>query len=180
MDSLIAEVLAGKAGAATRFYRAHAPKVRSYLRGRLPCEADVEDILQDTFLSAFDCLPLYRGESSVLTWLLSIARHEVSDFYRKRYVRAVVEKTVPLFEDTLLTADTPEYALQKKHLQDQFSRAYRSLSKQYREILSLRFELGLSVKEVSVRMNLSFKATESLLYRARQAFAAAYDTQNGN
>ncbi len=180
MDSLITEVLVGKKGAPTRFYHVHAGKVRSYLRGRLASEADVEDILQDTFLSAFDSLPLYRGESSVITWLLSIARHEVADFYRKRYVRAAIEKTVPLFEDTLLSVDTPEFALQKKHLQHQFARAYRSLSKQYREILCLRFELGLSVREVSVRMNLSFKATESLLYRARQAFATAYDTQNGN
>lgn len=180
MDSLVAEVLSGKAGAATQFYRVYAPKVRRYLQGRLGSEADVEDILQDSFLSAFDSLPLYRGASSVLTWLLSIARHELADFYRKRYVRAVVEKTVPLFEETLLSVDTPEFALHKKHLHHQFSRAYKSLSRQYRKILSLRFELGLSVREVSVRMNLSFKATESLLYRARRAFAAAYDTQNGN
>jgi RNA polymerase sigma factor (sigma-70 family) len=180
MDQLVQAVLTGKQGAATRFYSTYASKIRAYLCGRLAQDQDVEDILQDTFLSAFDSLPLYRGDSSVLTWLLSIARHEVADFYRKRYVRAVVEKTVPLFEETLLELDTPEFVLQKNKIRSQFTRAYKSLSQQYQEILSLRFELGMSVREVSVRMNLSFKATESLLYRARQAFAVAYDTQNGS
>src|SRR5690348_16054204 len=112
MDILVAEVLAGKRGAATRFYRAYSPKVRAYLRVKLSDEADIEDILQDTFLSAFDSLPLYRGESSVSTWLTSIARHEVADFYRKRYVRSVVEKTTPLFEDLLSELESPEFVLE--------------------------------------------------------------------
>ena len=102
----------------------------------------------------------------------------MADFYRKRYVRAVVEKTVPLFEDILSDLQSPEFLLHKKQVRERFTRAYRSLSAQYQEILSLRFELGMSVREVAAKMQLSFKATESLLYRARQAFALAYDTQN--
>ena len=98
MEKIVEEVLAGKKGAATIFYKENAPKLRRYLAIKLP-ESEVEEILQDTFLSAFDSLPLYRGESSISTWLISIARHEVSDFYRKRYVRKTVEMTAPLFEN---------------------------------------------------------------------------------
>jgi RNA polymerase sigma-70 factor (ECF subfamily) len=177
MDRLVNEVLGGKAGAATRFYREFSPKVRRYLRGRLSQDQDVEDILQDIFLSAFDSLPLYRGDSSVVTWLLSIARHEVADFYRKRYVRAMVEKTAPLFEEIVTEMETPEFALKKKNLRTKFLKVYSGLSKQHQEILSLRFEMGMSVKEIAQRMKMPFKATESLLYRARQAFEVAYATQ---
>lgn len=179
MEQLVRDVLAGKRGAATKFYRTYAPRVRSYLLSRLPSEQDSEEILQDTFLSAFDSLLLYRGESSLSTWLLSIARHEVADFYRKRYVRQAVEKTSPLFEEMILSSETPEFVMEKKRLRRRFVGAYRSLSREYQDVLSFRFELSLSVKEIAGRMNMSFKATESLLYRARQAFAAAYE-QNGS
>lgn len=179
MEQLVRDVLAGKSGSATRFYQAYAPRVRSYLVSRLPSESDAEDVLQDTFLSAFDSLLLYRGESSVVTWLLSIARHEVADFYRKRYVRQVVEKTSPLFEEIILTSETPEFVMEKSRLRRQFVTAYKSLSQEYQDILSFRFELGMSVKEIAVRMQLSFKATESLLYRARRAFTAAYAQTGG-
>jgi RNA polymerase sigma-70 factor, ECF subfamily len=174
MEVLVKDVLAGKRGAATKFYRTYATRVRSYLLTRLPSEQDAEDILQDTFLSAFDSLLLYRGESSLSTWLLSIARHEVADFYRKRYVRQVVENTSPLFEEMILTSETPEFVMEKKRLRSRFVAAYKSLSSEHQDVLSFRFELGMSVKEIALRMELSFKATESLLYRARKAFTAAY------
>lgn len=174
MEQIIADVLRGKPGAVTAFYRTYAPKVRRYLISKLP-EGEVEEILQDTFLSAFDSLPLYRGESSVATWLISIARHEVADFYRKHYARKIVEKTSPLFDTMVSEVLSPEFEMEKKKIEKKFFATYRSLSRQYRDILSYRYELSMSVKEIAARMNLSFKAAESLLFRARLAFREAYE-----
>lgn len=179
MENLVKEVLEGKKGAATRFYREYAPRVRKYLLSRLPSVEDSEDVLQDTFLAAFDSLPLYRGEAKVESWIISIARHEAADFYRKRYVRQLVEKTSPLFEEMVAESGSPEFEMQKAKLQKRFFQTYRGLSSQYQEILSLRFELSMSVKEIAKRMKMPFKATESLLYRARTAFAVAYEQVDG-
>ncbi len=176
MDLIVKEVLEGKKGAATAFYRAYAAKLRRYLLVKLP-ESEVEEILQDTFLSAFDSLALYRGESSVYTWLLSIARHEVADFYRKRYVREVVEKTSPLFENMVSEVMSPEFVYEKKKLERRFMGAYRALSTQYQDVLSYRYELSMSVREIANRMELGLKATESLLFRARIAFRAEYESR---
>lgn len=176
MEQIVKEVLAGKKGAATRFYRAYAPKLRRYLVAKLP-DGEVEEILQDTFLSAFDSLPLYRGESSVDTWLISIARHEVADFYRKQYVRSAVEKTAPLFENMVSEVLSPEFVMEKKKIERRFFSTYRALSRQYQDVLSYRYELSMSVKEIAARMDLSFKATESLLFRARLAFRVEYETR---
>ncbi|MFZ2199753.1 MAG: sigma-70 family RNA polymerase sigma factor [Microgenomates group bacterium] len=176
MNKLIGEVMGGKKGAATRFYREFAPCVRRYLNTKLP-ECEVEEILQDTFVSAFDSLALYRGEASVSTWLISIARHEVADFYRKKYVREVVEKTSPLFENLVSEINSPEFVMKKNRIEKRFFASYRSLSKQYQDILSYRYELSMSVKEIAERMDLPFKATESLLYRARLAFREDYESR---
>lgn len=174
MEKLVEEVLAGEKGAATGFYKMYASKLRQYLIFKLP-EGEVEEVLQDTFLSAFDSLPLYRGDSSVSTWLISIARHEVADFYRKKYVRQVVEKTAPLFENMVSEILSPEFVMEKKKIERRFFATYRGLSNQYQDILSYRYELSMSVKEIATRMDLSFKATESLLFRARLAFREAYE-----
>lgn len=174
MEQLVKEILAGKKGAATEFYRTYAPRLRRYLTVKLP-DGEVEEVLQDTFLSAFDSLSLYRGEASVLTWLRSIAHHEVADFYRKKYVRAAVEKTAPLFENIVSEVLSPEFVWEKQKIEKRFRAAYHSLSKQYQDVLSYRYELSMSVKEIAERMELSFKATESLLFRARLAFRAAYE-----
>lgn len=179
MDELVAAARTGASGAAARLYHALAPMVRRYLRSRLPSEEDTEDLLQEVFISVFDSLPLYRGQASLKTWTLSIARHEVADWYRKRYVRRVVEKTSPLFEELVGELTGPEFELKKKRLEVKFAKTYRSLKSEYRDILSYRYELGMSVKEAAVRMKLSVKATESLLFRARTAFRLAYE-QNGS
>ena len=174
MEEIIEKVLSGEKGAASAFYLKYAPKVRRYLSMKMP-DGEVEEVLQDTFLSAFDSLALYRGDSSVSTWLLSIARHEVADFYRKRYVRQKIEQTAPLFESIVSEVMSPEFSLEKKKIEKKFFATYRKLSKQYQDILSYRFELSMSVKEIASRMDLSFKATESLLYRARLAFKEEYE-----
>ena len=173
MDTLIEEVLKGKKGAATKFYRAHAPRLRRYLLSKLD-EFEVEEILQDTFISAFDSLALYRGDSSVITWLISIARHEVADFYRKKYVRKVVLQTSPLFENIASEIMSPEFVMKKHTIEKRFFKAFKSLASQYQDVLSYRYELSMEVKDIAERMDLSFKATESLLYRARTAFKFAY------
>lgn len=176
MEKIVEAVLAGQKGAATVFYKAYATKLRRYLHVKLP-EGEVEEILQDTFLSAFDSLALYRGESSVYTWLLSIARHEVADFYRKRYVREVVEKTSPLFDNMVSEVMSPEFVYEKQKLEKRFFGAFKSLSKQYQDVLSYRYELSMSVKDIAVRMEMGLKATESLLFRARLAFRAEYESR---
>lgn len=174
MEKLISDVIGGKAGSATKFYKTYAERLRRYLVAKLDSE-DVEELLQDTFLSAFDSLSLYRGESSVLTWLISIARHEVADFYRKKYVRKVVEKTTPLFDNVMSEISSPEFEMEKKKIEKKFFKTYYGLSDQYQDILSYRYELSMSVKEIAIEMGLSFKATESVLYRARLAFREAYE-----
>lgn len=169
------DVIAGKRGAATKFYRKFAPGLRVYLRSRLPGKEEVDEILQDVFLSAFDSLAVFRGNSSVKTWLYSIARHEVADYYRKRYVRKVVEQTGKLFEGVVADMNTPEFEWKKKRMRDNFDQALNRIGGKHRRALFLRYEMGMSVKEVAKQMKMSFKATESMLYRARMAFIEAYE-----
>lgn len=46
---------------------------------------DAEDIVQDVFLVAFESYDSYKGESQAKTWLMSILKNKVADYYRKKY-----------------------------------------------------------------------------------------------
>jgi RNA polymerase sigma-70 factor, ECF subfamily len=59
--------------------------VYRYVRHRLIPRIDaVDDLVQEVFLAAWHDLGTFRGESSLKAWLLSIARHKVEDYYRRR------------------------------------------------------------------------------------------------
>jgi len=175
MEKIVLEILAGKKGASSRFYFQFAPEIRRYLSTRVKESEDVEELLQDTFMSALDSLATYRGEASIKNFLYAIARHELADWYRKRYVRKAVEKTAPLFEGIMESMADPEWILKKSRLKKRFMKAYWSLSESHRDVLSYRYELGMTVAQIAEKLEMPFKATESLLYRARGAFRMAYD-----
>jgi RNA polymerase sigma factor (sigma-70 family) len=87
----------------------YADAVKRYVRSRLAPRADrADDVVQDVFLAAWENLGAYRGNASMKTWLLGIARNKVSDYYRARLrepeaLEAVGEN--PNVEMTLLGFD---------------------------------------------------------------------------
>ncbi len=176
MELVVKRILAGDEKAVREFYLTYSRDLRRYLETKLP-EDKVEEVLQDVFLAALDSLNLYQVKASLKTWLRGIARHEVADFYRKRYVRKAVELTSKLFEGIAEELETPEFVYRKQEMKMRIEKTMLSLNQRYREVLFWRFEIGMSVKEIAQRMNLSFKATESLLYRARKAFVLAYENE---
>src|SRR5207249_9803414 len=65
----------------SRYVRA----VKSYVHSRLAPRADhADDVVQDVFLAAWENLRAYRGDSSLHSWLMGIARSKVKDYYRAR------------------------------------------------------------------------------------------------
>ena len=86
MDRLTGYLVAARDGdelALTAAIRSGQPEVRRFLRP-LVDPADLEDVVQDTFVRAYRALPRFRGEASGRTWLLVIARRAAADATRGR------------------------------------------------------------------------------------------------
>jgi len=62
----------------------HADYLYNYAHSRVQSKEMAEDLVQDTFISALKAKDKFRGESAELTWLMSILKRKVIDFYRKR------------------------------------------------------------------------------------------------
>ena len=77
----------GSAEAFANLVRRHQQSVRAYLAGYLRDRAVIDDLAQDTFLTAYQDLDTFKGSSTVLTWLLGIARHRALEHLRAQLRR---------------------------------------------------------------------------------------------
>lgn len=175
MASVIDRILAGDSEAIVEFYKTYSSELLGYLLTRLPSREDAEEVLNDVFFAAIDELSFFKKESSVKTWFFKIARNKVVDFYRRRKIKSVLLSQAPFLEIFANEISQPEFQFEKNKIRDRIERAFYNISVNYQKILHLHYEEHVSVKELAVIFDLSFKATESLLFRARRSFRLAYE-----
>lgn len=172
-SKLIGKIKAGNKDAFRKFFLDTRKGLFTHVLQRVKNKADAEEIVQDTYLSLLDSMPLFRGKSKLSTFLFSIARHEVADYWRKKYAKKAI-LTVP-FMDQVYTEKLYSSAI----LNDQIEKVYEKLSKDKVIILRLKYEQGYGVKEIAKLLETSIKATESRLFRARKAFQVVYKSMYG-
>jgi RNA polymerase sigma-70 factor (ECF subfamily) len=173
--SLIDQIIKGDSDAVLQFYKLYSPGLMKYLANKLPRREDAEEILNDIFFEALDTLSFFQKKSSVKTWLFTIAHNKIVDFYRKKKIRSILLSQVPFLEIVATEIDQPEFEYEKKKVSEKIDIAMKSLSEKYREILTLKYIKRFSIKQIALEMQLTIKAAESLLFRARQSFILAYE-----
>lgn len=175
MASLIDKIIAGDSDAVLQFYRLYSPGLMKYLSNKLPRKEDAEELLNDTFFEALDTLSFFQKKSTVKTWLFKIAHNKIADFYRKRKLRSILLSQVPFLEIVATEIDQPEFEFEKKKVSERIDIAMKSLNERYREILTMKYVKRFSIKRIAYELNMTVKAAESLLFRARQSFIVAYE-----
>lgn len=172
---LISQIIKGNNQAINRFYKIYHNLLIKIILRKVENRKDAEEILQDVFISALSSLPLFNFRSSLLTWLQSITRHEICDYYRKKKIKTIVFSKFPFLEKLVDQALGPELALQEKEMKHKISTTFENLREGYQLILRLKYMEGLSVREISKAQGKSLKAVESMLARARLAFQKEYE-----
>ncbi len=157
------------------YYRTYSSPVRRFITSRVRLPDDAEEILQDTLLSSLDSLALFSRRSSLFTWLCSIARHEIADYYRRRTIKTIVFSKVPFVERFVSRALEPDAGFMRREYEQRVKQALSMILPHYRTALELKYMDGLSVAEISEQLGMSLKACESVLTRARKAFELAYE-----
>ena len=139
--------------------------------------ADVEDIVQETLISIYDSLVLFKGKSSFFTWACAIAKHEIADFYRRKKIKQIVFSRLPFLQGLVSEALGPELAYQELEAKTKIVNTLKRLSEGYARILRLKYVEGLSMRQIANQLNLTVKAVESKLTRARLAFQKVYGSE---
>lgn len=173
--SFTKRILQGDSKAVVEFYKFYSPRILIYLSKKLPRLEDAQEITNDVFLEAIDSLSLLRKEQNTLSWLYRIAHNKMVDFYRKKKVKSILLSKMPFLEVVASEINQPEFQFEKNKIRDGIEMALRSLPEKYRRILRLHYEEKIPIKQIAIILNLTFKAAESLLFRARQKFMLAYE-----
>ena len=183
--SLVARAISGDAAAFTALVRRHQASVFRLARAMSRSHAAAEDVLQQTFLSAWQALPRFRGEASVRTWLLTIARH-AAWHQAADAARLPVDDTSLEDIDTLgcragwgaerRDGDNPETLAIEAERRQRVALVLERLDPGDRAILTLRELEGLSGEETAALLGLSLAGMKSRLHRARLRLAAELRT----
>jgi RNA polymerase sigma-70 factor (ECF subfamily) len=152
------------------WYRRTLPRVYSYLLSRCGDPGVAEDLAQETFAAAIDRQSRFDARSDVTTWLLGIARHKLADHFRalerrERGRRRIEVREIGLGEAADATPDVDDALAVAEIL--------RSLPVAQRAVLAFVVLDDLPVAAAARLLGKSPKATESLLFRARENVRAA-------
>ena len=170
----INQALSGSPKAQKKIFDQFAPRVKNFLRQRGLAEDEVEEVAQETFISVFEALPFYNYRSSLSTWICSIAKHELIDYYRKRKIKTILFSFFPGLEGLVSRSLGPEAVLEKKELIRKVKKAFSLLTEGYTQVLRLKYIEGFSVRQIACQLEVTEKTIESRLTRARKAFARVY------
>ena len=130
-----------------------------------------EEILSDTFYSAYKSINTLKGNKYINYWLLRIAFRRLQDYLRKKYKE---EK----YNEVLYSKDRDNTEIDNKmdkEIQEKekiliIRTAINNLKENYKKVILLKFFNNMTVIDISKKLNINQEACKSLLRRAKKAF----------
>ena len=167
---LIRSILGGRRELFADLIAPHLRPLLQTVRATIGCQADVEDIVQQTALKALTHLDQFRFEASFRTWLIRIGRNEAHAWRRK----CATSRFLALDPTTLTqlpVADeshSPWVEYQRNESIARLRTALAGLPEKYRVVILLRDLCGFSLREVAAQLRLTLPAVKTRHRRARQ------------
>jgi len=182
---LVKQLLEGDEQAFDHFFEDNFARLYRFAIVRLSDDPEgAREVVQIVLTRAIRKLHTYRAESALFTWLCAICRNEINDWLRKqrRYREHIVlvedfpeiQSVVDSFQAP--SEDSPERNYQRVEALRLIQVALDRLPAKYGNVLEWKYVEGHSVKEIASRLEMGAEATQSLLARAKRAFADVYST----
>ena len=180
---LVKRLLEGDQRAFDRFFKDNFARLYRFAMVRLSDDPEgAREVVQIVLTRAVRKMHTYRAESALFTWLCAICRNEISDWLSKqgRYrdhivlVEDLPEIRAAVDSFQAPPQDSPERHYQRVEVLRLIQVALDRLPANYGNVLEWKYIEGHSVKEIATRLEIGTEATQSLLARAKRAFADVY------
>lgn len=159
---------AGDQSAGTELFDRYFASVFRFFRNK--AGDDVEDLVQTTFLRCLEARDTFRGDASLLTFLLTIGRHELYAHWRKRQRRGVEVDVGSVSVEDL--APSPSRNVGDKRERVLLARALRSIPLDLQIVLELHFWEDLSGPQLAEVLEIPEGTVRSRLRRGRELLEA--------
>jgi RNA polymerase sigma-70 factor (ECF subfamily) len=147
----------------------HLPYLKRMVRGLTRNDPMTDDIVQETVLKALAHADEFRSESTLKTWLTSIAKNELRQFYRCKWRTC----SVPLIAEDIESerssqVDSPRASYQTTDRDALLRHAVSRLPESYRSVVELCDLQRLPLEEAAARLSLTIAAVKTRRQRARK------------
>ena len=175
-SALVARAQGGDPRAFAELVEHYQRKIYRVAKNITQNNEDAEDVLQETFLKAYEHLPGFQGNSKFYTWIVRIAVNEALMKLRKRKGDRFVSLDEPLEtgeeqvkREIAVWEDNPEQRYSRDEMQRILDEAVDDLKPDFRTVFVLRDIEELSTEETAEALGISVPAVKSRLLRARLA-----------
>jgi len=151
----------------TLFSRHHVAVYRFVLQ-RTPDKALAEDVTSDIFLDVWRHAGKFEGRSTVLTWILAIARRKI---FAARLDPRTVELDSDIAADREDNADDPDAPLQARDRSTILRRCITRLSAEHREVIDLVYYQEQSMESVATILGIPRNTAKTRVFYARRRLA---------
>ena len=154
-----------------QIYNEHKGLVFNLSLNYLQNSEDAEEVTQDVFVKVFQKLKDFNNKSSLKTWIYKITINQCLDFLKAKKSKKRFGFIIPIHDNSNSFSysefNHPGILLENKEATENLLKLINELALNQKTALLLKAEEDLSQKEIAVIMELSEKAVESLLSRAK-------------
>jgi RNA polymerase sigma-70 factor (ECF subfamily) len=170
--ALVAGCRAGDPASLDRFFRAHVRYVERVIARLTGPTPDLEDLVQTTFIQAFQSFARFRGEASVKTWITRIAVHVALHQLRAGVRRSVPLELVPDADEPRDEEPSPDSAAANRQLSARLHTLLDGIAPKKRVAFLLYTVEEYSIEEVAALTGASKAAAKSRIWFARRELLA--------
>ncbi len=165
-EVLVARARRGDAAAFAEIFERYQHRIVNYIYGLVHDRELANDLAQDSFLKAYKALPRMGDDLRLAPWLYRIAGNTAFSALRRRKLI----RWLPLLNEGIEATSADGRVAEAEAVQ----RALARLPAKYAAPLLLHSHEGLSCQEIAAILGISTGAVKTRLFRAREAFRAAY------
>lgn len=173
LDEIVRRCQDGERTAFEELFEMHQPRLKYYVRRLDSRSANIDDTLQDIWLTVFKKIHKLKDAQVFVVWLYRIARNKVYDGFRRkdRLVRLPEEDEIPVSGSAEPVFDTND--IERLHA------ALNNLKPYHREVLTLSFIEQMSYQSIADVVGCSIGTVRSRLFYAKQSLREEMERQNG-
>jgi RNA polymerase sigma-70 factor, ECF subfamily len=180
---VVDRVRAGETGLYELLMRRYNQRLFRMIRSVLSDDVEAEDVLQETWVRAYEHLDQFEGRSSFATWATKIAYHEALARARAGKRWSPVEDSegqiMPEVNRRQDSSESPESQAIRGELGQMLRTAVEALPETYRTVFVLREVEQLSTTETAESLGLSEEAVKTRLHRSRALLRRELQDQIG-
>lgn len=134
----------------------------------------MEEITQEVFLTAFQKIEGFRGDSSLKTWLFTIAINKSKNYLKSWHYRYMSFNQFFQNKGSVKSVETEIISMQRNR---ELAKAIMELPVKYREIIILYYYHDLDSNEISNLLNTNVSTVRTRLTRGRELLKRRFDIE---